>query len=1137
MDAIPVPTFEFNSDLTICAANTAACEWLGVAKDAVLKTGLPFAEVDDEVALCCALRTSTLGGCTSANIWLKLVGRTTVCASIRVRQSTPLRFVVTMRPMTMRKRASRCVDSKIIGSMYISADGFIHWIDSTVRRKLKLVSISEPRTVHISDIISSKACEKILSLIHRNGWTSTSLRLSLYSAECDGYLSVDAYLSHDSDPAMTKIEFRLHDSLPAVSPECSLYQAQQTQTVLNNLLGMWWVWDVEHRIMEVSPSAAAYLFADTAASDHVQPELTADSFIAAFALEHQPVVDAWLQAIPSEFQQKTPRVRCAHSETWLQFTCNNSRGRKLGGQIHNVTEVAQKEQAIRRLQAACDDIENLCHSVFTVGHSLAEPKMSGKLKHLLHWPEDKKVTAEAMTKYVHPQDVERITTAYASADLALSMGSPSYSAAYDVRIRQPDGSFRWLHTNMKVSWDKTATQITCLTHTQDIHEQKEQEQHLRLLALAAEQMSASVAICSTEIGLMYVNSAFERMTGYAFSDVKGLDPVSTLTCPTTDKDELQRIYGKHVLQEAFHSEAIWGKKSGETFIGEGLVSPMFGEQSTPSSSSKCTHWICIMYDRTELRQQETAVLEARNACLQSLKMKSEFLAMMSHEIRTPMNGIIGMTRLLLDTNLSRKQRTYARETHECGQQLLALVNDILDFSKIEAGHMRLDEQDCNPHALLESVLEPMVTLACEKGLSLVTYVTPQLPDTIHVDDLRLAQALQNILHNAVKYTQQGEVSLIVSIPHRDATHFTLRFEISDNGPGIAEEAISKLFKPFSDVTNATRQPGSTGLGLVITRLLVEMMHGQVGVHSTVGKGSTFWFTVQLQHAERILPCRMDLGGVRALVMHSNVITLCSLADQLAFLGAHVDGVQTVDEAAKCLKANAAYQYLLSDADEMCAVLQRPAMSVILLKQPSARSSPLVVDQLDSYLGCIVLPLRKQHLLSTIRRAAWSVDYSSTNSTPLPSRSGAPCGLHVLLADDNDINRKVAQLFAEKLGHRVTAVSNGLEAVQAVKQQQQHDHQGQLEVHRDVFDVILMDVQMPELDGLAATRIIRQLPGAEAQVPIIALTANAMHGDRTRCLAAGMNDFISKPFDMSTLRAKLSCWCVSSGRSSPSAALS
>ncbi|HUQ92284.1 MAG TPA: response regulator [Bryobacteraceae bacterium] len=505
------------------------------------------------------------------------------------------------------------------------------------------------------------------------------------------------------------------------------------------------------------------------------------------------------------------------------------------------------------------------------------------------------------------------------------------------------------------------------------------------------------------------------------------------------------------------------------------------------------------------------------------RLKSEFLANMSHELRTPMNGILGMTGLALQTELNAEQREYLMAANSSAESLLELLNDILDLSKIEAGKLEIELAPFQLRDHLEQLLKSVTFRAHEKGLEFLCDVRPDVPARLVGDSLRLRQILLNFLGNAVKFTGTGEVTLSVELVSQRAQECTLLFSVSDTGIGITAEQLHVIFEPFTQADGSTtRKYGGTGLGLTISKRLAEAMNGRIMIQSEIGQGSTFRFEVTLG-CETDCPAEKvrNLAGTRMLVVDDNQTNLRILSGFLDKWNIQADLVDSGVRALETLRlahgAGEPYSLVLLDAlmPEMDGfalaerIRQDPALAgagIMMLSSSDLMANAERCRQLG-IRRYLVKPIFAHQLLDAILDVLWpSAARAHAGGAPVPS-SARQAGMRILLAEDNGVNRRLAQRILEKQGHEITMAVNGIEAVAA--------HGAGL------FDLILMDVQMPEMDGLQATMAIRERERATGnRTPILALTAHASVEDRQRCLDAGMDEYLSKPFKVADLLTKL-----------------
>ena len=660
----------------------------------------------------------------------------------------------------------------------------------------------------------------------------------------------------------------------------------------------------------------------------------------------------------------------------------------------------------------------------------------------------------------------------------------------------------WLQVNSRRRVQQRAEEMTA--------ELRRAQDELRPLALVASRTASGVILTDTEWRVQWINEGFTRLFGYNLEEVRGRQPASFMLGPETDPKVLQAMGQAGEIGRPFVGEILNYAKDGRKVWVELEIQPISNAQG------ERTGFMGLQLDITERKRQAALLREAKEVAENANTAKGQFLAMMSHEIRTPMNGVIGMASLLLDTPLTPDQRESAETIRQSGDALLTIINDILDFSKIESGRLELEHTEFNLRECLEGILDLLATSAGQKQIDLLYEIADGTPPLLRGDASRLRQILVNLLGNAIKFTQRGEVFLSVKTLSWHPAGVDLHFAIHDTGIGVSAEKMERLFKPFSQVdASTTRRFGGTGLGLAISRRLVELMGGHISVESELGRGSTFSFTLRLQEvagpAPALLVAQQNLGSRRVLVVEDNATGRRILTELARTWGMEVVPAASSLAALEQLRSEEKFDVALISMQ--LAELDGRVLAQRIRELPARAGLPLVLltglgrrEKTDGLFNAVVTkPVKSSHLFNALVEIFWrrtgAAVPAPVSTPPEPVHPG-----RILLAEDNPVNVKVTLHQLAGLGCRADVACNGEEVLAALQ--------------RQPYDVVLLDLHMPVMDGLeAARRIRREYPGA-TRPWLIALTANTLPGDREQCLAAGVDDFLGKPLKVADLTAAL-----------------
>ena len=718
---------------------------------------------------------------------------------------------------------------------------------------------------------------------------------------------------------------------------------------------------------------------------------------------------------------------------------------------------------------------------------------------------------------VHPEDLEAFSAATRDA---LRGKTPLFQVQH--RMRHADGRWVWLETHGNVTQRDAGGRAMRMTGTHtNITERKQLERALsntlRVMRALLETLPLPVIIRDNERRVTLVNAAWEKMLGLSRQDIIGKTMESYPGVSLTDD---HRSSDEEVLTQkrALRYETVVHGADGSNYDVIVAKTPLLGEDGT------VTGLAAVVTDISQQKRTSEVLEKARQSAEAAVQAKSRFLANMSHELRTPLNGVVGMASLLENTALDAKQRRFVRMLKTSAEALAILINDVLDLSKAEAGKLSLAQGPFELRRELEQVVGLFGARAYDKGIEIAAHIARGVPAIVRGDPIRLRQVLGNLVNNAVKFTESGAVLLTASVVPGEGADTTLEFSVTDTGVGVALDEQKRIFEAFEQADGSvTRKFGGTGLGLAISRQLVDLMRGSISLTSEVGSGSRFSFRIPVGVPRVELPAVTPAADFGAIVIGMHPVIRSAVCDTISVHCSHVISVDSANGAIEALQdfgPRVARIHIVIDAnaaakmEQAVAALRSAAaprqVDVIALMPPDADATPPA-----GVTRSLVKPLCTPDLI-----AAAPVDTASSTRIRALPQSGSRG--RALVVEDNAVNQEMARAMLDMLGFHVTTANNGLEGVQAAAAD-------------PALDLILMDCQMPVMDGLAAARAIRAAEGERSHVPIVALTGNAMPGDREACMAAGMDDYLAKPFSLSALRAMLDRWTGAAPAAGASAA--
>jgi len=735
------------------------------------------------------------------------------------------------------------------------------------------------------------------------------------------------------------------------------------------------------------------------------------------------------------------------------------------------------------------------------------------------------LSPDKLREIIFPDDIEKVMAEYKKwkdEDYKTNL-------RVDYRILNRTGEIVWLDTFLYAEYNDDGS-IDCVNQLCiDITEIRKKEEEYR-----KNQERYNLAITAIKDGIwdwdlkiddIYLSAAFLEIIGYKKQEIYDF---RTFWFNEVHPDERDKFYKD--LQDH-----IDGKS--ESFLSINRIKHKSGDWIWVESKGKCfrdekgkaVRFLGTLTDISERKKYEEEIINARKEAENALKTKAEFLATMSHEIRTPMNAVIGMSGLLMETELTEEQREFADTIRLSGDHLLTIINDILDFSKIESERLILEEQPFELSTCVEDVYDLMGPRALAKRLDLLYQIDSQIPHIIVGDVTRLRQILGNLVSNAIKFTDFGEVFTTVDLIKREDDDLTLSFSVKDTGIGIHEEKKKKIFEAFSQAdSSTTRRYGGTGLGLAISKKLVEMMHGDIWVESNFGKGATFHFTINVKASKQQITKLYQSGHIpeiknkRLLIVDDNKTNRNILVQQAKSWGMVADAYESAQEVLEVLKTDKIYDLaildmLMPDMDglelgkKIKEIKERENLPMIMLT--SVGNLKEYKDPADNiFAEYIAKPIKKNELFNVLVKvltnSAVTVGRVHTEAK-LDKKLAEKLPLKILVAEDNLINQKLAVRLLQQMGYSADVASNGLEVLEALNRQH--------------YEIVFMDIQMPEMDGLEATKHILKNRKLELRPKIIAMTANVMQGDREICIEAGMNDYIGKPILIEEVQRALIKW--------------
>ena len=813
----------------------------------------------------------------------------------------------------------------------------------------------------------------------------------------------------------------------------------------------------------------------------------------------------------------------SQEEIYLQMICkpvSDLRGKvhMVKGIIQDISEQKQAEYELIESKLSLADAQEVAGlGSWEYYYKTDELKWSDQLYHLYGVKVGTKITFnQCMVSFIHADFHEVLFRA--KNDMSVD---GAFNFTYKHYLKS--GERRWHRIRGKRIYDYRNNPLKLSGIVQDITDLKEYELALKnsenQYRMLFESNQLGICVADKNLQFIQVNPAFCEIFGYQKDELHQMVVGDLIKHELTD--ERQSLIVDLIKGETnfFVVEQAYIKKSGETMLGLTAVRGVY------DSDGKFIQLVATVQDITEKKIAEEALVAAKEAAEQATLAKSQFLSTMSHEIRTPLNAVIGMAGLLSDTTLNSEQEEYLNIIKIGGENLLSVINDILDYSKIESGNMELESLAFRLANPIDNAVGMLASKAHDKNLELISFVDADVPEHVMGDITRIQQVLINLINNAIKFTDEGEIVVSVEMKEETSDHFLIQFSVKDTGIGIPEDKLHRLFQSFSQVdASTTRKYGGTGLGLAICKRLVELMGGEIWVESTYMQGTTFHFTIAAgkieEKVQNLITDNMIANqSPHVLVVDDNATNIKILEMQCKSMGLAPHCTSSPHQALEWIESDAHFDLVITDMH--MPGLSGYELTLKIREKYSAEELPVILLTSVSTLGddmdqaifseFLTKPVNKATLSKSINKVLDTMPSKEDRAAPEITDEICPlCVLKILVAEDNLINQKVMMKILTKMNLQADLVQNGTEAVEAFE--------------NNYYDLVLMDMQMPEMDGLEATRRIRALP-LKPQPVIIALTANAMKEERDMCFEAGMDDFLSKPINLPTLKRAMVKWFI------------